>query len=233
MLRWLFILCALCGVLAVHGQDSLTVAPSNVVTLRPFDAASIDALRAEPDLQYDRDLQQAPSWWEQFKTWLEDFLSEWFGRGMATFFSANFVYIISAAVVIAAIIILSRGSLNRVFHGAPRSLGEVTLTNEDIREMDIEALIREAETNNDLRRAIRLHYLLVLRTLVDQGVLIWSPERTDQDYLAQIKEDALRARFAHIARVFQWVWYGHAEVDATRYATIKRPFLEFEHAPAR
>lgn len=234
MVRGFFLLCMLlCGALSACAQDSLVSPPNNAVTLRQFDAERINALRAEADLQYDRDLHQEPSWWERFKAWLEEFISEWFGRGVAGFFSGNLIYIISAAVVIAALVVLSRGSLRRVFHGAPRSLGEVTTTDEDIREMDIEALIREAEVNNDLRRAIRLHYLLVLRKLVDEGVLTWSPERTDQDYMAQIKEDALRSRFAHIALVFQWVWYGHAEVDAERYASIKRPFLEFEHAPAR
>lgn len=234
MLRGALFLCLLlCGGLTTRAQDTLVAAPTNTVEIRPFDAQRIARYQADPELQYDRELHQDPSWWEQFKSWLEALFSDWFSEGVGAFFSTNLIYILSAIVVIIALVILSRGSLRRVFHGAPRSLGEVTAAEEDIRGLDIEALIREAEETNDLRRAIRLHYLLVLRKLVDDGVLRWSPERTDQDYMAQIKDPALRSRFAHIALVFQWVWYGHAEVDAERYGSIKRPFLEFERAPAR
>jgi hypothetical protein len=73
----------------------------------------------------------------------------------------------------------------------------------------------------------------VLRKLVDQGVLHWSPEHTDREYMAQIKDPAMRSRFVHVALVFQWVWYGHADVDPDRYAELRRPFLDFEHATAQ
>jgi len=231
MPRWFLFLCLLlCGGSTTCAQDTLP--PTNTVEIRPFDTQRITSYRADPSLQYDRDLHQQQSWWEQLKAWLKELFSHWFNEGVGAFFSTNLVYVLSAVVVIIALVVLSRGSMRRVFHGAPRSLGEVTAAEEDIRGLDIETLIREAEEGNDLRRAIRLHYLLVLRKLVDDGVLKWSPERTDQDYLAQIKDPALRSRFAHIALVFQWVWYGHAEVDAERYGSIKRPFLEFERAQA-
>ncbi|MBP7407829.1 MAG: DUF4129 domain-containing protein [Flavobacteriales bacterium] len=231
MPRWFLFLCLLlCGGSTTCAQDTLP--PTNTVEIRPFDTQRITSYRADPSLQYDRDLHQQQSWWEQLKAWLKELFSHWFNEGVGAFFSTNLVYVLSAVVVIIALLVLSRGSMRRVFHGAPRSLGEVTAAEEDIRGLDIETLIREAEEGNDLRRAIRLHYLLVLRKLVDDGVLKWSPERTDQDYLAQIKDPALRSRFAHIALVFQWVWYGHAEVDAERYGSIKRPFLEFERAQA-
>ncbi len=231
MPRWFLFLCLLlCGGSTTCAQDTLP--PTNTVEIRPFDTQRITSYRADPSLQYDRDLHQQQSWWEQLKAWLKELFSHWFNEGVGAFFSTNLVYVLSAVVVIIALLVLSRGSMRRVFHGPPRSLGEVTAAEEDIRGLDIETLIREAEEGNDLRRAIRLHYLLVLRKLVDDGVLKWSPERTDQDYLAQIKDPALRSRFAHIALVFQCVWYGHAEVDAEHYGSIKRPFLEFERAQA-
>jgi Domain of unknown function (DUF4129) len=217
----------------VRAQEDSISAPQEVVDVRRFDPASIAAYKADPELQYDQDLRREPSLWERIKAWLYDWLDSIFGSRVGNWVVNNLIYIAAVVLIVFALYILSRHRLRNAFYGAPRSLGEVTAAEEDIRGLDIEAMIREAEAQGDLRRAIRLHYLLVLRRLVDQGVLKWSPEKTDRDYMAQIKDPALRSRFAHLALVFQWVWYGHAEVDRARYDSIRLPFVEFETAPAR
>ncbi len=234
MRSWLIALCValalpLCG---AAQADSLAPA-ADEVELRAFDAERIAAYKADPGLEYDRDLRREPSLWERFKEWFWWWLEKLLGNRAAGFIIDNLIYILIVVVLVASILILSRQGLRSAFHGAPRSAGQVIAESEDIRALDLAALIREAEAAGDLRRAIRLHYLLVLRRLVDDGVLRWSPERTDRDYMAQIKDPALRARFAQAALVFQWVWYGHAEVDRERYESIRRPFIEFESAPAR
>ena len=101
----------------------------------------------------------------------------------------------------------------------------------DIDDTDFAALIRQAEEQGDLRRAIRLHYLWVLRRLVDHGVLHWSLEHTDQDYLWQLKDPDVRARFAQVVLVFQWVWYGQAEVAIADYDALRAAFIRFETSP--
>lgn len=214
----------------IRAQEGAPRPPSDTIQLRRFDAEKIASYKADPELQYDNDLRRVPTIWERFKEWLLHWLEGIFGSGVGRFVVNNLVYIAVAVLIGFALYILSRHGLRNAFHGAPRSLGDVTAAAEDIRGMDLEAMIREAEQAGDLRRAIRLHYLLVLRKLVDQGVLRWSPESTDRDYMAQIKDTALRSRFAHLALVFQWVWYGHAEVDSARYEAIRRPFVHFETA---
>lgn len=232
MLRSLFLLLLALSGLLVHGQMPDSIAPpTEPVQVRSFDDAKLEALKADPTLDYDRDLRRTPSPWELFKSWLWERLKDLLGNRAAGFVSENLLYVMVFLILAFAVFVLSKGGLRRVFHGAPRSLAEVTTSVEDIREMDLASLIAEAERSGDLRRAIRLHYLLVLRQLVDRNVLHWSPDHTDRDYMAQIKEPALRARFTQLALVFQWIWYGHAEVDETRYADLRKPFLEFEAAP--
>ncbi|MBL7950921.1 MAG: DUF4129 domain-containing protein [Flavobacteriales bacterium] len=227
-MRWWWSILLLLVVHFAHAQQEGPVPPNETVVLRDFDQAAIDQLKADPALDYDRDLRRLPTPWERFKEWLAEFLRNLLGKAAGTFIGENVLYLIIAALLIFAVVMLSRGGLRRVFHGAPRSAAEVVTVDEDIREMDLAALIAEAEGKGDLRRAIRLHYLLVLRKLVDQGVLRWSPDHTDRDYMAQIKDSALRARFTQVALVFQWVWYGHGEVYAEQYAELRRPFVEFE-----
>ena len=228
------LLVAVCVLFAaiVHAEGGARP-PDETVTLRKFDQDRIEAWKQDPAYQYDQDLRRAPSIWDRFKELLRRWLDALFGNRAAGTVVDNIVYILIVAAIVFALVMLSRGGLRSVFHGAPRSMGEVSTAGEDIRELDLAAMIREAEQAGDLRRAIRLHYLLVLRKLVDQGVLDWSPEHTDRDYLRQIRDPDARQRFAYVARVFQWVWYGSAEVSRERYDALREPFIRFETVPVR
>ncbi len=204
--------------------------PDEPVELRRFDAEQVERYRADPAYAYERELTREPSLWERFKEWLAGWLEQLLGSRAGGFMVNNLIYLLIVVALVMAVVLLAKGPLRKVFQGAPRSLGEVNMVEEDIRELDLPAMIAEAERDGDLRRAIRLHYLLVLRLLVDRGVLTWSPRHTDRDYLAQIADPTLRARFAQAARVFQWTWYGHAEVLPARYAELRLPFIQFEQA---
>lgn len=229
-LLFLWILPALCAALPVMAQEAAPATqgpPTEQHTLRHFDEQRIATLRDDPAYAYERDLRRMPSPWERFKAWLAEWLGRILNTRIADFVARNLLYIFIAVALVFALMMLMRGGLRGVFHGAPRGLGQVSVSDEDIRGMDLEAMIRDAEAKGDLRLAIRLHYLLVLRRLVDQGVLHWAPEYTDRDYREQIGDAALRARFAKAASVFQWVWYGHAPVAAEAYARLRDPFLRF------
>ncbi len=145
----------------------------------------------------------------------------------------NLLYVLVFVILVFAVFILSKGGLRRAFHGAPRSLAEVATVSEDIREMDLDALIAEAERANDLRRAIRCTTCWYCASWWTMACCSGAPSTRTATTCAQIKDPALRDALHRISPlVFQWVWYGHAEVDAERYGSIKRPFLEFERAPA-
>ncbi len=232
MARWcvlLFWLLPWCGV--AHALPAAPP-PEGTVVLRRFDEQRLEELRRDPAYHYERDLRRAPTPWERFKEWLSNWLDRLLGSRAGGFVVENLIYIIVIITLIFAIVILSRGGLQRVFHGAPRTLAEVVTVEEDIRGMDLRAMLLEAERAGDLRMAIRLHYLLVLRALVERGSLVWGPDRTDHDYAAQLKDPAQRAEFQRVARIFQWVWYGDARMDAARYAAVRAPFIRFERQSA-
>ena len=231
--RWLAMLLCAWGCL-VHAPWPAAAQPADAGTAaRAFDEQALDELRKDPAYQYDRAVQHDPTLWERIKEWLRRWLEGLLGSTPGRLVSDNLAYLWMLLALGLAIWLLSKGPLRSVFHGAPRSLGDVTAVSEDVREMDLPALIAEAERQGDLRRALRLHYLLVLRLLVDRGVLHWAPEHTDRDYLAQIDDPGLRRRFARAARTFQWTWYGHAAVRPEQYDALREPFLRVEQANDR
>ena len=229
-----FLLLVLCSFLwaqpaepDVHGgTEGRATVPAGKVDLRTFDEAELGKLRDRYD--YERDVRRVPTFWERFKAWVLAWLQRILGTRLGAMVTDNLLYLFIIVALLFALYILSKGGLQRIFHGAPRPIGSVAVSEEDIREMDLSELLRRAEEEGDLRRAIRLHYLLVLRGLVEQGVLEWHPHSTDQEYMAQIKDTDLRARFSRVALVFQWVWYGQADVDPADYDELRRPFIQFE-----
>jgi len=206
--------------------------PRDSVEFRSFDAERIAAYRNDPDLQYDRELHRDPSPWERFKEWLARWLQSMLGETVSALLSRNVVLLLCIVLLIFALVVLGRGGIRRVLQGGPAEQVTVMAGTEDIRELDLPGMIDEAERSGDLRRAIRLHYLLVLRKLVDRGVLRWSPDLTDRDYVDQINDAGLRKRFSRIASVFQWVWYGDSPLTPERYELLRLPFIEFEQGTA-
>ncbi len=202
--------------------------PDDTIALREFDEARLADYKAIPDLQYERELSSEPGPWERFKEWLAHWLQGMVGDRLSALLSRNVVLVLCIVLLILAAIVLGRGGIRRILVGSPAAHGTVVAGTEDIRELDLEALVLEAERNGDLRRAIRLHYLWVLRRLVDKGVLRWSPEHTDHDYALQIGDAGTRDRFLRIASAFQWVWYGDSPLTPERYAELRTPFLDFE-----
>lgn len=206
--------------------------PNDSVEFRSFDAERIAAYRNDPQLQYDRELHRDPSPWERFKEWLARWLQGMLGETVSTILSRNVVLILCIVLLIFALVVLGRGGIRRVLQGGPAEQVTVLAGTEDIRELDLPGMIDEAERSGDLRRAIRLHYLLVLRKLVDRGMLRWSPDLTDRDYVDQIGDAVLKKRFSRIASVFQWVWYGDSPLTPERYELLRLPFIEFEQGTA-
>lgn len=232
-MRWWALLLFLFAVaLPTHAHDSVQVAPpAGTVQVRLFDQGAIESLQADPAYLYDHDLRRVPTLWDRFKAWLFRKLAALFGHGTGSFMVENLIYLIIAAGVIVAIIMLQRGRMQGVVHGGPMAAA-AQVTEEDIHEMDLEGMIREAEAAGELRRAVRLHYLLVLRRLSERGIIQWAPGHTDHAYMKQIGDPAMRARFARVATLFQWVWYGHADLRMEQYEPARRIFKELEQATA-
>ena len=224
MFRWFALLPALVLAFCAFGQDTVHP-PTTPVELRSFDADAIGDLQRK--YAYEQELTVEPTLWERFKEWLAEWLGDMLGEALGGSVADNLFLLIAVILLGIGLYYLSKGGMRGVFQGKARSLGDVDPSEEDIRDMDLEIQLHSAETNGDLRLAIRLHYLIVLRYLVDIGAITWTPDRTDRDYLAQIQDPALRARFAQAALVFQWVWYGEAAVESARYELLKRPFLGF------
>lgn len=201
------------------------------VDRRQFDKAAIDEYLKDPDLDYDRERHEEQLWWSRFMRWLNERLRDLLGSKGGRIVFENLHWIILGIAVLTVLWLLRKRLFGGVFGVDAMRARQVTEMEENIAELDLDKLLREAEQKADWRLALRYQWLKVLRKLVDEGRITWQPRSTDADYLAQLKEPALRATFSELSFIFKWVWYGDAPMDVERYQRLK-PAFEAAHRPA-
>lgn len=99
---------------------------------------------------------------------------------------------------------------------------------ENIHEINFNESIEKFERQKDYRSAVRYQFLLVLKKLADKKLIHWNPEKTNKDYLSELKTDHLKSNFKELAYIFDYVWYGEFEVNEENYTQFKQRFLNFK-----
>lgn len=204
-----------------------------------FEDAELDALRAQERYQYERDVREAPDLWDRFWEWVKDWFSGLFrwlrdatGWDIEWWFWDNIWLLVCGAALVLVLWFLRRRMFSAVFGKAPAQAGSVRTLEEDITADDLPQQLLAAEQAGEWRRAVRLHYLLVLRHLVDTGAIEWKPDRTDRDYQEQLRDDDQRQRFGRLSFIFKWVWYGEASLSRAQYERLSAGFLDFRNRRA-
>lgn len=87
-------------------------------------------------------------------------------------------------------------------------------------------LLNDAKNNKEYRYAVRFYYLLVLQKLTKSGAIIWQQEKTNEDYIRELKESPLVSGFIKITRLYDFVWYGGFEVSEPEFFTSEMLFKQ-------
>lgn len=98
--------------------------------------------------------------------------------------------------------------------------------NEDIHGINFPEKILEFENRKEFRYAIRYHFLYILKKLSDKKLIEWNGEKTNQDYLKELKSESQRNLFSEMIHVFEYVWYGEFEINEMDYIKLKNKFSD-------
>ena len=95
---------------------------------------------------------------------------------------------------------------------------QVTIENIDahIHESDLDRMIRQAVEQRNFSLAVRLYYLAIIKELSLSRAIRWRREKTNRDYLRELRHTPLFENFREATRIFERSWYGNkrlAEAD--------------------
>lgn len=96
---------------------------------------------------------------------------------------------------------------------------------DDIQELEIDRLLREALAAGNYRLAIRIYFLGLLKTLDESGLIDWKKNKTNRDYLSEL---FLKGHYfeevKHLAIAYEQVWYGDHNLPTQAYDQIISSF---------
>jgi len=94
-------------------------------------------------------------------------------------------------------------------------------------DSDFEGLIRQALAQQNLRLAIRYHYLHVLHRLAEAGQLVLAPDKTNYQYVGELKNANWKSEFASLTLNYEYAWYGEFDITPDIYNRVETGFRAF------
>ena len=100
---------------------------------------------------------------------------------------------------------------------------EITLANLDeyIQETDLQRFLREALEKGNYSQAVRIYYLQVIKDLSKKEAILWRKEKTNRDYIREMRNHPLSTDFRTATRTYEAVWYGNGELDKAIFGRIE------------
>lgn len=99
---------------------------------------------------------------------------------------------------------------------------------ENIHEINFPESILKFEKSGDFRSAVRYQFLFILKKLSDKKLITWNPEKTNKDYLSELKTPVLKNQFYDLSYIFDYVWYGEFSIDEEKYLKFKNQYQSFK-----
>lgn len=93
-----------------------------------------------------------------------------------------------------------------------------------LQSMDLDDFVSRALAQADYRLAIRLYFLQVLQTLADQKHIKWKKDKTNRQYLQELRDHPERDEVQRLTLLFERAWYGGGAVDAEAFQRAEAQF---------
>lgn len=210
-------------------QDSVsdTVIQIEIMQSRQFDTVALHSYQRKVEFDYGSVRQFDESLWSKLKRWFWSKLLDTIGPD-ASLFSKIVFYGLLVLGIIGMIMYFSRVDTAFIFkRGDYRRKLNAEILDEKIDVHNIDQLIEVAKEKSDFKLATR--YLLI-KTLIqlEQAELIQLRENiTIAQYRKAFDVQALKAEFASLTEIFEYVWYGEYPLQYEQFVSIEKEFQDF------
>ncbi|ASB48870.1 DUF4129 domain-containing protein [Alkalitalea saponilacus] len=210
---------------------------SNAQSVTPWDDNSkieyreppIEQIRQyqnNPAYNYDRE-NERPGLLQRILAWIwQEILSGMQGQGgTIKYLLLGLVIVVSLFFVLKLLNIPFGGFFNYMRKG---DLSEIHLmkTDETHNEKELEHLFKLYKNNKAYREAVRILYLLYLKSLEKRSCITIRTWKTNKDYLYEIKDQSIQQTFRKIIKLYEYVWFGQFDPDSERFTKIEKTIKE-------
>jgi hypothetical protein len=219
-------------------EESFAVPNSESAISEPLSLGEtyIDEYLANPDYNY-QELNDGENWLEKLKRKVKQvvmkFLSWLLGDGrFETVAEVIFQALPYIAIVVLSGLLIWLVSKYEMYPNGDKKLALVQVSISDdeaiMERSDIQLLIDRAVAKGDFRSAVRYSYLQILKKMKEQSLIDWKIQKTNHEYVSELPEGGLKAGFAQVTRVYDYIWYGGFELDRSGFDAVRRSFNQVE-----
>lgn len=159
------------------------------------------------------------------------------GGGSSAFFGGDasgimkLLIVIIAAVVLILLVRSLLGLNNPKNKKIKNKLSSVDLDQieENIHEANLDDFIQQAIDQQHFALAIRLYYLAILKELSLKNFIHWKKDKTNKDYLHEMRQSPLSSSFREITFIFERIWYGDSPIHANEFQRLEPKFRGMVH----
>ena len=230
-----------------HGQDSLTTAePPKINSLKytekdiQVDSSTVEAKTfsknfkkkyTDPDFVYEEKVPEK-GLWQRFIEWLAGIYRSIFKEQNAQV-SVNFVTIflrtIAVLIIVFVIYLIAKALINKEgpwIFGKNSNKRNVYYSDieKNIHLLDFQKLISESLQTGEKRIAIRYYYLWLLKVMAQNHYIEWDIEKTNSDYLYELKKPEHKEDFTYLSYLYNYIWYGEFAIDETSFIKAENRF---------
>jgi hypothetical protein len=184
------------------------------VNIRLLSDSILEKYKNDPAFKYDNKSNEPEDWISKIKNWINQQLSIiWSSKT----YSALLNYFYYGLMIIALILII-RGLIKAdrrglLFGKVVNNDVKMIENNEDINQLNFDDLITSAMDNKQYKLAIRYLFLKSLKLLADKRLIELRNNKTNNQYVSEIKNSQIANAFQRTAFSFEWTWYGDFPLD--------------------
>lgn len=140
------------------------------------------------------------------------------------------LWLVVAIAVVVIVLQIVGINMRQLFSSGKVVKGETAddMFSNNIHEIPYESAIQQAILAGNYSLATRLMYLQALKMLSDKNLIIWHQNKTNWQYVYELKNEKLRNGFRDITHIFEYVQYGHMPLSGEKFGIVQETFSNFK-----
>lgn len=214
--------------LAQQGNDTIVHIDSlSNITIRQIDEKLVEKYSGD-EFNYTIKTGESQNILVRFLNWIGQGFQRVFGIELSpqvVKLIEKFIYVLLFLFAIYLLIkVFTNESFNSIFTKKAKNLSTVNLSEEHIETIDLYSLLDAALTDQDYRLAIRYQFLITLQQLSKKDLITWNFEKTNSDYLSEIKIKSIQQGFNKVVYLYDYIWYGEQTINDINYKKYSKDF---------
>lgn len=136
----------------------------------------------------------------------------------------GFILLFGLVIFIAYTLIKNRDSFRK---NAKAESSLKDMNPETISKSELELLLEKYTNEENYRECIRIYFTFILKEIIKKGWINWKKEKTNFDYILEMKGKSDSFRFEESVKIYDLVWYGEYGITREIYDSLQPILLSY------